>query len=212
MRLLPPTWRRLVAPAEVGLAVVFVTLSIHVAALGVPGRTDMAIEERLSRSRDAISLARRFVEFGSPQFTIVAAIALAILCLVARRPRSALACVAAPAVAGLLTEAVLKPLIDTSPFAYPSGHVTGAASVVTLVVLAVGPTGVIGRRLRPAIRLLLSALAGLALCATALSVVITHKHVPTDAAGGALVGVMVTLAVVFVCEGRPAVREPVPAA
>lgn len=200
-RLLPAAWRWVVAPVEAALGVVFVALTAHVSATPRPGRTDVAIQQRLPQGAEAEALSRHAVALGSPYVTALIAGSLAVTFLVARRPRSAVACVLAPVMAGILTEAVLKPVTGAA-HAYPSGHATGAASAATLFVLAVGPSGTLGRHLPRALQLLVSGMAGLAVALTAVALVIRHMHVATDSVGGVLVGVIVTLAVVMVCEGR----------
>ena len=125
--------------------------------------------------------------------------------------RALVACAAVP-LAIELTELVLKPLVGRGPargLLYPSGHVTGVAATVTLVVVLVGFR--IQRRL--AIGLLVGvALAGCA--GAALAAVATHAHGPLDTVAGLPTGAAVALAwmlaVDSVAEIVPPSRPPAP--
>jgi membrane-associated phospholipid phosphatase len=128
-------------------------------------------------------LFNRIVEIGSLPF-LLGGIALAILLSVWRDVPRAIACVVGPVAAVLVTEQVAKPLVARHLTAfggdsYPSGTVAAAAALVAVVTLAV-PLA-----LRPAV-----ALAGCGvIVAVGIAVVGLRWHYPTDAIGGACVGV-----------------------
>ena len=91
-----------------------------------------------------------------------------------RPNRRVLAVVALPLVAEVLCEAVLKPLVGRrlgGTYCYPSGHVTGAASMLTGFVLAAP---------RPW-RRSLGAVVALVSCLVTVAVVADSQHYPTDA-------------------------------
>jgi membrane-associated phospholipid phosphatase len=110
---------------------------------------------------------------------IVLAIALSIW---RDRARTA-ACAIGPIVAVLITEQVAKPLVGRTVttaggYSYPSGTVTAAAALATVVMLA-SPT-----LFRP-----LAAVLGAGVIAVVSAAVIAMRwHFPTDALGGACVG------------------------
>jgi len=122
-------------------------------------------------------------------------LALTVACLAARRWSGAvLALVATPA-AGVLTEYVLKPLVNRTirgDLAFPSGHATGMfALAATCAVLLLDPPG---HRLSGAARLLLASLALLLATTVSLAMVARLSHYFTDAVAGAAIGTGVVLA------------------
>jgi membrane-associated phospholipid phosphatase len=128
-------------------------------------------------------LYHRVADIGSLPF-LLGGIGLAIALSIWRdRPR-ALACLIGPIAAVLTTEHVAKPLVGRHLSAlggdsYPSGTVTAAAALVTVITLAAPVL------LRP-----LVGLAGLGVIgAVGVAVVGMRWHYPTDAFGGACVGV-----------------------
>jgi undecaprenyl-diphosphatase len=105
----------------------------------------------------------------------------------------------APAVAGGLTDLVLKPLIDRHighGLSFPSGHTTGAFAVaITAAVLLLE-----GRGIRNPLRVALTVLSlGLAACVAA-AVVALGVHYTTDTIGGFCVALGVVLALALVID------------
>jgi membrane-associated phospholipid phosphatase len=96
----------------------------------------------------------------------------------------AVACTAAPVLAVLIVQDLAKPLVGrqlglTGAASYPSGTVAAVAALMTAAVLVTPKLG------RP-----LVAMAGAALTAgVCAAVVVLRWHYPTDALGGAAVGV-----------------------
>jgi membrane-associated phospholipid phosphatase len=128
-------------------------------------------------------LYHRVAEIGSLPF-LLGGIALAIALSIWRDWPRAIACLIGPVVAVIVTEQVAKPLVGRhlSAFggdSYPSGTVTAAAALVTVIALALPVL------LRP-----IAGLAGLGVIgAVGIAVVGMRWHYPTDAFGGAFVGV-----------------------
>jgi membrane-associated phospholipid phosphatase len=133
------------------------------------------------------SLYHRIAEVGSLPF-LLGGIALAIALSIWRDWPRAVACLIGPVAGVIITEQVAKPLVGRHLNAlggdsYPSGTVTAAAALVTVIVLAVPVL------LRP-----VAGLAGLGIVgAVGVAVVGMRWHYPTDAVGGACVGVGVVL-------------------
>jgi undecaprenyl-diphosphatase len=123
----------------------------------------------------------RIAEIGSLPF-LLGGIALAIALSIWRDWPRAVACAIGPVAAVVTTEQVAKPLVARHLLAgnsYPSGTVTAAAALVTVITLAVPMI------LRPVV-----GLGGLGvIAAVSVAVVGMQWHYPTDAFGGACVGV-----------------------
>jgi len=148
----------------------------------VANRIDTTITAQI-RLQPNDPLYHRIADVGSLPF-LLAGIALAIVFSIWRDLPRAIACAVGPVVAVLITERVGKPYVERhlttlGGNSYPSGTVTAAAALVTVVTLAVpiifrplmaiGAIGVIG--------------------AVSVAVVGMGWHYPTDAIGGACVGV-----------------------
>ena len=139
---------------------------------------------------------RVIAALGSVPIVLAASLLGAVL---ARRDRRrAVACLLGPALAGLLTEIILKPLSGRElggSLCFPSGHVTGAGALVALGLLGTP------RRWR-AVGL---GIAVAVLVAVMWAVVALGWHYPTDALAGAAVGAG---SVLFVDAGITALRRP----
>lgn len=151
------------------------------------------------------------VRWGLP---LAAAAAVALLAAVAwsRRDHRAVAlCLAGPVLAVVLTDLVLKPLVDRhhgAALAYPSGHATGAAAVATLAVLLLHRwRGWRAAALSTPLALALPVVMGVALVRLAF-------HYPTDVVGGTAMGVatVVAVAAALDTQARERVRRPEPGA
>jgi membrane-associated phospholipid phosphatase len=132
-------------------------------------------------------LYHRIADIGSLPF-LLGGIALAIALSIWRDFPRAVACAVGPVAAVLITEHIAKPYVGRHLHfgggnSYPSGTVTAAAALVTVITLAVP--------------LFLRPLAGVAalgvIGAVGVAVVGMGWHYPTDAFGGACVGVGVVL-------------------
>ncbi len=155
-------------------------------------------------------LYHRVAEIGSLPF-LLGAIALAIVLSIWRDLPRAIACALGPVIAVVVTERIGKPFVGRHLSAlggdsYPSGTVTAAAALVTVITLAVPMV------LRPVV-----GLGGLGVIgAVAIAVVGMRWHYPTDAFGGACVGVGAVLTLDALAHAprcwsmRRASREPPP--
>lgn len=138
----------------------------------------------LSRSPGS-ALYLHTTKLGAAAVLAVGSIMAALV--VVRRDRwRALACVAGPLAAALLVEYVFKPVVGRhylGVLSYPSGNVTDVASLSTAWVVAVVP------RARPFV-----AVVG-AVATTMMAVAVTglRWHYPSDALGGAVLGVATVL-------------------
>ena len=145
-------------------------------------------------------LALRLADLGSTVPVVLAIATIAVMMLVLRRMRAVALAVLAPPFAILLTDHVLKPLIDRAPFGvytYPSGHTTAAFAVATvIVVLVLDETNAGPRALRWTAAFAAVALA----CFVALGLVAAGYHYLTDTIGGAGVGVAVVVAAALVID------------
>ncbi len=104
--------------------------------------------------------------------------------------RRAVMCLAAPVLAIVITEYLMKPLVGRSTpsgvvvgLSYPSGHMTATAAVMAAVVLAVPP-----RWRRIALVIGAGVDASVAIC-----LVLLRYHYATDVLGGAAVAIGITL-------------------
>ena len=140
---LPDGSRRVAAAVVVLAATIFAVLAVRYAgestAGGVDGHLDRAVDALPATGH---GLARAVTVFGSPPVVTVAAGALALLCLLARKPRAALLAVAGPGLTGLVTT-FGKPVVDRTigreeSLAFPSGHTGGATSLALVCAAAAG--------------------------------------------------------------------------
>lgn len=209
-RSLLPRSARLPAAALVA-ACVLVTVVLGLLVAGqheagpVDARIDAALQARLAGHVHAV---QAMIALGNVLPSTIVTVAIAVICLAARRLRGALLVAAIP-LAVTLTEYVLKPLFGRTLaglYAYPSGHVTVAAAiVVTVVVLLTGPD----RLPLPApLRWLLVAAALAELAAVAVGVVAAGMHYATDTFGGAAVGTGTVLAAALALDWLAARRGP----
>ena len=202
--LIPRPWRPLAVLSWLGAAAVLAALSWHFAHGSATNHPDAAVaarlQARLAVHPHLLSMAARL---GSPAAVVGGSLVLALLCLLAGRPKAALfALVAAPA-AGAVTEYVLKPAVHrelhVNSLLFPSGHTTGAFALALAVVVLLLPHE--GTRLLPAIARLVVGVAALALAAVvAVAVVALGWHYVTDAVGGVVTAVVVVLGLAAVLD------------
>lgn len=138
-------------------------------------------------------------DLGNPLVVGAVAVAGAGVSLARRQVARALACLLGPGLAGLLTEFVFKPIVDAhrAGVSFPSGHTTGTAALVSVIVLA-SPRG---RRLLVALGL------GL-LVASCVAVVALEWHTAVEALAGTFVGCGTVLLVTGLlrADPRPVIR------
>lgn len=153
-----------------------------------PNRVD-AIGLRLFPADLSSRWATDLAHLGSMPVLVVGLVVLCSIAMVSRDWARALSCVIAPMSAVLVVQLVAKPLVGrhfegTSALSYPSGTVTAVAA------LATGAFLVAPRMTRPAV----AVLGAVIVAAVCVAVVVLRWHYPTDALGGACVGVGAVLA------------------
>lgn len=200
--LLPDASRRVAAAVVVLAATIFAVLAVRYAgestAGGVDGHLDRAVDALPATGH---GLARAVTVFGSPPVVTVAAGALALLCLLARKPRAALLAVAGPGLTGLVTT-FGKPVVDRTigreeSLAFPSGHTGGATSLALVCALLLAAA----LELRAGETLLLAAASAVvAGGAVGTGMVVAGAHYPTDVVGGFCTAVASVLVVALVLD------------
>jgi membrane-associated phospholipid phosphatase len=157
-----------------------------------------------------------FGMLGTTPLLALVTVFLAYCCLGLRRYRGAVMLAAGVILGSVLSELVIKPLVDRTRYgslSYPSGHATAAFAVATaIIVLLVQPPDT---RMPVSMRVVLGVLtAGIA---GTISVGLTGIHYFTDTVGGAGVGISVTLLVTLLLDHfnvagpRAEVQAPRPA-
>jgi membrane-associated phospholipid phosphatase len=163
-----------------------VLAALVVAAFPGPNPIDRWGFDAVSPSAGS-ALLIRITDLGDPAVLVVGALAAALV--VGGRDRvRALACVAGPLLAAVLVELVFKPLVRRhfeGVLSYPSGTVADIAALATAWALAVP------RRARPAV----VAVGTVVTVAMVVAVTGLRWHYPTDALGGAVLGVGTVLLV-----------------
>jgi membrane-associated phospholipid phosphatase len=192
-RLLPDRWRR-----PVGVASALCVLGV--AGLGwryAGGRTadplDAAIANQLIADGEAhYHLLALLAMLGSP---LAMVLGIGILVTAARRAGRNLPAVvlaaAGPVLASLVTEVLLKPLIDRTHeggLSLPSGHVTSITAQVAVFLVVFVAAG-LPRRVW--LRRVLVVLGGLATVGVSGAMVSLERHYATDTVAGVLVGACV---------------------
>jgi|SRR5580692_9961978 membrane-associated phospholipid phosphatase len=167
------------------------------------GPIDAWITAHLGNHGRALQLA---ADVGQPLQVAVMTTILILACLVARRVNGAVLAALSVPIAGVLTENLLKPLVDESYSAYPSGRSTAAFALITIVaVLLAQPSRSMpwsGWRLGVVAA---SVLLGCAVCVAAVGL---NDHHFTDTVGGATVGTGVVLTTSFLLD-LPIVRNQI---
>ena len=145
--------------------------------------------------------ASELVRLGSKELVGAAAVLLALGALAVRDRWAALMALAVPVAVGVLTQYVLKPMVNNpdpqGPRAFPSGH-TGGITAVSLVALVI-----VGRWAGPRVAAVLFPVAVLPVFVVAACLLKLQFHHATDIAGGALLATSVTLAVAAFLAPRP---------
>jgi undecaprenyl-diphosphatase len=197
--LLPRPWRPVAALVWIAAAATLGVLAWHFAHAPAVDAPDAAVGSRLTdRLAPHARLFTTAARLGSPAAVAGGAVFLALTCLAVRRVRGAVFALVAAPVAGLTTEAVLKPLVHRQThldaLMFPSGHTTGAFALALTVVVLVLPRP--DTSLLPAFGRLLLAVAALAgASVVAIAVVVLGWHYVTDTIGGAATAVVVVVGI-----------------
>lgn len=184
--LLPAALRVPAAVVAALAAAVLVVLAVRYAGDSAPGQVD----GHLDRAVDALpdpgqGLAGMVTRFGSPAFVAVAALGIALGCLLSARPWAAALVVAGPGLTGLVTT-FGKPVVDRTighdgGLAFPSGHTGGATSVALVVALLAAAALRLGAWGTAALGVACAVAAG---GAVGTGMVVRGSHYPTDVVGG----------------------------
>lgn len=198
-----------VALGRAGLVALSATLALlSLAARLIPGRLAW-VDERLA---DLVN-SPRFLEFfrdvsrlGSTELTIAFAAVASLLIWKRCRPLAVLYPTAV--IAGLTINVILKVSIDrsrppgaltnTALGSFPSGHTI--QSVIALGMLPPVVYALTGRR---SLALVTTALTAIAAIAVGVSRIVLVAHWPSDVVGGALVGLLLLVAVELVLDRLP---------
>jgi undecaprenyl-diphosphatase len=195
--LIVPPRRRLAAGIAVGCAVVVLALAVLVHG----DRSGTRFDDRLYAGiidHFSTGALNALLHLTDPITMAAAVAALAVAAALRRRWRLCAVTVAAPLLALLLTEGVLKPLVDRTHegmLAYPSGHESAPACLATIVTLLLLRTG------WPAIvktAVLAVLVAYLVLCSIAL--VGAFLHYVTDTVGAVCLSVACVLGSALVAD------------
>jgi membrane-associated phospholipid phosphatase len=167
----------------------------------IDGPVDSWMVTHLGSHGHVLQLA---ADLGQPLQVAVVTIVLILACLAGRQLNGAVLAAISVPVAGLLTEDVLKPLVNESYAAYPSGRTTGAFALIAIIsVLLAQPSRWMPHRDR---RIAVVAAAVLIGCAVCVATVGLGDHHFTDTVGGAAVGTGVVLTATFLLD-LPVVRS-----
>jgi membrane-associated phospholipid phosphatase len=166
-------------------AVVFVALAVVV----WHGRGPIGIDDLLGGAafgpRPHMLRLHHLTSLGAPLFVVPALVVVAVVAAVRRDAVAVALCAIGPALAGLCV-LVAKPTVDRlrgSADSYPSGHATLAAALATTLVLVAYRLG--GVRAAAIVAVPATLLAG----GVAVAIVRLGWHYPSDAIGGAALGV-----------------------
>jgi membrane-associated phospholipid phosphatase len=210
-RLVSPRMRPPILAVVGACAVVTAVLGAHYADTYAPGRIDRALDPRIqARLADHHHLLAHLVSLGAPPGFVTLVVLLVVICAVRRRWRGVALSVLGPSIAVVLTELVLKPLVNRhigDAYSFPSGHTTGAFGVaVTAAVLIFDSRGI-----QPSLRVALSVLSlGLAACVAAALVGLGY-HYATDTVGGFCVALGAVLGVAVLIDTVVDRRAQLPA-
>jgi uncharacterized protein (DUF427 family)/membrane-associated phospholipid phosphatase len=205
--------RRPAAAAAAGFAALAVILGIvehdSVRQGAFDTRVDNWITGLFASHRDDLVVVLRTL--GSPLVVTSCVLVAAGICAATRRLRAALLVAISVPLASAITEFVGKPLVGRRFWlflSYPSGHVTGIATLaVALIIVAASPSA---RGLPVVIRAVLPAAAVAAVAAVTLAVVAGRYHYFTDTIGAAGVAGATGLGTALALDrlaDRPAVRK-----
>ena len=146
---------------------------------------------------------------GSTIPLIAVSIAIAVGCLIARRPNGVVLAVTAVPVTAFLDDTVLKHLVDRTHFgqlSFPSGHTASAMTVATVLgVLLHDPTRPAATRVARVVRAALVVVACAVTALVAAGVIGLRWHYFTDTVGGVALGTGTVLTLAFLIDLVPGV-------
>jgi membrane-associated phospholipid phosphatase len=151
--------------------------------------------------------AFQITNLGNPTPMIALTIIIVLGCLTVRRVNGAVLAVTAVLVSNVLTEVVLKPIVDErighpGVLSYPSGHTTSVFTLVAVVtVLLVQPPRT---RLPGWLRLLLVILAVAVGVTVAICLIAIQFHYFTDTIGGVCVATATVLGIALLLDAPQA--------
>lgn len=203
--LLSGAWRTWAWPAVGACALVTAGLGLIFRGKEPPDHFDAAIGNAVvARFSAHQHVPLWLAEPGSTIPIIAVSVAIAVGCLIARRPNGAVLAVTAVPVTAFLCDGVLKHVFDRVSLgflSYPSGHTASAMAV----------TAVLGVLLHDPVRRGPARVAGVALVAlacavtllVAVGVIALRWHYFTDTVGGAALGTGTVLALAFLIDLAP---------
>jgi len=192
-----PPWLRLPSGIVAVLAAVLVAVLalIHIDDAN-PGGFDGPLQESLWNVQPPLRYLALAIDFcGEPVGAALVITALAVACLLLRRPRLAVLAVAGVALVGAVSSAlkhVVGRTIHGEYLSFPSGHTASLTTVALVLALLVADLRRAGRLETVLLTVIAAVLAGIA---AGWSQVALGAHYPTDTFGGfctALVIVPVT--------------------
>jgi membrane-associated phospholipid phosphatase len=202
MELLVPTRLRYPATVTAVLCVlIVVALGARFHERSSTDGFDRAIADWVHRNiGQHIGLMEHVIQIGDPLPVAALVVGLAVGGAAVGRWRMALFAVVGPTAAVFATELLLKPLVGRTRYghlAFPSGHTTGTAAVVTVVVvLLFGSTW-----LKSLLAKVLLAVLGFGVSAVvSVALVDRNWHYATDTLGGFCVAVAVVLVTALVID------------
>ena len=194
-RLLPRQLRAAAIGVALAASAVTAILGAHFANVSLAGPIDRALDGRLvDRLAGHQQLVDRLASLGNSQVIIVVTLMMVIALLVLHRPRGALLAALAPAVAGGVTEFLLKPLVGRTykgELAFPSGHTAGVFAVAFVVIMLVFDPK--PPRLPVAVQFALSFVMLALATGVAAALIAARYHYATDTVGGACVALAAVL-------------------
>lgn len=189
--------RALVVAVLAAIVVVVLAVLLH-------GKRETSVDESITRwlyvHLRSWWVARKLLSLSEPAFEVGVLAALAVGALLRRAWNVAAFVVAAPVAAVVVSELVLKPLVHrrlggvSFPVAnaYPSGHETGIAALLTvLAVLTLRTTWTVAVKAAVLVAFVLWAVVA------AIGLIRNFLHYPSDTVGGAGVALAVVLATAF---------------
>jgi membrane-associated phospholipid phosphatase len=203
----PP--RRLLVVVAAVLVAITVLLAWRLRGAVGPTTIDERITDRVVLRDEQGSFRDRsglhsIVSFASPEVIGIGLLVLAAIAWHHRDRRAIVVIFAGPALAALLAELVLKPLVDrTTPggdYSFPSATATAFAAACTAVVLVV-------YRLKRAWAVPALAVGGAAAAAMGMAVVALSWHYATDSLAGCATGCAVVLLLAAVDDAIDQRRE-----